>query len=199
MPIDPGLGGGGGYAPVPVDPILGGQRPYIPPVYAPQTPVVDITSNTEWGAIPYRGYYYELGESRAGGWIWFIYAPAPDIHTNAAVPIGGGTEPSQAEAMQQITGIIDGLTDDPEYVAPPIAEDFDLGIDVPTFGDSYLGMFDSAVVPIDSVLIGGVGNGNGGGGNGNGNGNGEPWFENFELVGLVAIIAAVMMLKRQVK
>jgi hypothetical protein len=36
-----------------------------------------------------------------------------------------------------------------------------------------------------------------GGGNGNGNGNGEPWFENFELVGLVAIIAAVMMLKRQ--
>jgi hypothetical protein len=25
----------------------------------------------------------------------------------------------------------------------------------------------------------------------------EPWFENFELVGLVAIIAAVMMLKRQ--
>ena len=27
----------------------------------------------------------------------------------------------------------------------------------------------------------------------------EPWFENFELVGLVAIIAAVMMLKRQVK
>ena len=32
MPIDPGLGGGGGYAPVPVDPILGGQRPYIPPV-----------------------------------------------------------------------------------------------------------------------------------------------------------------------
>ena len=36
-----------------------------------------------------------------------------------------------------------------------------------------------------------------GNGNGNGNGNGEPWFENFELVGLVAIIAAVMMLKRQ--
>ena len=32
MPIDPGLGGGGGYAPVPVDPILGGQQQYTPPV-----------------------------------------------------------------------------------------------------------------------------------------------------------------------
>ena len=32
MPIDPGLGGGGGYAPVPVDPILGGQQQYKPPV-----------------------------------------------------------------------------------------------------------------------------------------------------------------------
>ena len=36
MPIDPGLGGWGGYAPVPVDPILGGQRPYTPPVSSGQ-------------------------------------------------------------------------------------------------------------------------------------------------------------------
>ena len=32
MPIDPGLGGGGGYAPVPVDPILSGQQQYTPPI-----------------------------------------------------------------------------------------------------------------------------------------------------------------------
>ena len=31
----------------------------------------------------------------------------------------------------------------------------------------------------------------------NGNGNGKPLFENFELVGLVAVIAALVMFKRQ--
>ena len=34
-------------------------------------------------------------------------------------------------------------------------------------------------------------------GNGNGNGNGKPLFENFEMIGLVAVIAALVMFKRQ--
>ena len=33
--------------------------------------------------------------------------------------------------------------------------------------------------------------------NGNGNGNGKPLFENFEMIGLVAVIAALVMFKRQ--
>ena len=195
MPIDPGLGGGGGYAPVPVDPILGGQRPYIPPVSQPiTTPDVNTTS-----ATAYRGYYYEIAQNLSGAWLWAVYTGVQQTWGLELILVSGGTSESYDDALFQVTGIIDNLSEDSDYT-PPIQEDASVElVGTPEFGDSYLGMFDSAVVPIDPALIGGVGNGNGGGGNGNGNGNGEPWFENFELVGLVAIIAAVMMLKRQVK
>ena len=187
MPIDPGLGGWSGYAPVPVDPILGGQRPYIPPVSQPiTTPGIDIGSATS-----YRGYYYEIAQNLAGGWLWAVYEGTTVSWGLSGVLIGGGTSSTQAEALAQGKGIINGLTDDPDYVAPPIQDDASVElIGVPEF---ELVSSPPGVMPTTP-------NGNGGGnGNGNGNGNGEPWFENFELVGLVAIIAAVMMLKRQVK
>ena len=189
MPIYPGLIGGG-YAPVPVDPILAGQRPYIPPVSQPiPPPSVESSAGVDIsGATEYRGYYYEMRESLTGEWIWMVYIGTQMTWGISGVPIGGGTSPTQAEAMQQVTGIIDGLTTDPSYTPPPIQDDFDLGLDVPEF---ELVHTPPGVMPTTPT-------GNGGGnGNGNGNGNGEPWFENFELVGLVAIIAAVMMLKRQ--
>ena len=52
--------------------------------------------------------------------------------------------------------------------------------------EGYAGFDDTVIVPDVSSTGGGAAPS-------------EPWFENFELVGLVAIIAAVMMLKRQVK
>ena len=183
MALDIGLGGGGrpvpttnkptlNPVPIPsnyIDPTLAGDVEYIPPVdsgrpaqtFAPQTtpivetPGLDISSATE-----YRGHYYEMGHTPSG-WIWFVYIGTQTSWGISGVAIGGGTSDSEAAALEQVHGIIDGITDNPDYVPPPIDEEFDLGIDVPTFGDSYLGMFDSAVVPIDSVLIGGGGGGNG--------------------------------------
>ena len=184
MPIDPGLGGGGGYAPVPVDPILAGQRPYIPPVSQPiTTPDVNTTS-----ATAYRGYYYEIAQNLSGAWMWAVYTGVQQTWGLELILVSGGTSESYDDALFQVTNIIDNLSEDSDYT-PPIQEDASIElIGVPEF---ELVSSPPGVMPTTP-------NGNGGG-NGNGNGNGEPWFENFELVGLVAIIAAVMMLKRQVK
>jgi len=180
MPIDPGLGGwGGGYAPVPVPPTM--------PVV--ETPVVETTGIDISSATEYRGYYYEIAQSLTGDWIWFVYIGTQTSWGISGVAIGGGTSDTEAAALEQVHGIIDGLSDDPEYVAPPIAEEFDLGIEVPEFGDEYLGMFGSGSSP---TIVTGDGNGNG-----NGNGKPTPGTE-YEMIGLFAVISAAWVFKTKI-
>ena len=162
MPIDPGLGGGGGYAPVPVDPILGGQRPYIPPV-----------------------------DSGRPGQI--IQAPVPQVpsvqYSSVARVVqayqGNLISYNQAYDILVTQFGLSGL-DATEYLGVEMEEAVayqDLETNAPGT-PGYAGFDDTVIVPDVSSTGGGAAPS-------------EPWFENFELVGLVAIIAAVMMLKRQ--
>ena len=175
MPIDPGLGGGGSYAPVPVDPILGGQRPYIPPVSQPiTTPGIDIGSATS-----YRGYYYEIAQNLAGGWLWAVYEGTTVSWGLSGVLIGGGTSSTQAEALAQVKGIINGLTDDPDYVAPPIQEDASIElIGVPEF---ELGWFDPPHAGVVKQVITPI----------------TPGTE-YEMIGLFAVVFALWTFKTKI-
>ena len=197
MPIDPGLGGwGGGYAPVPVPPSIIYAPPTTPVVETPvvespvvETPVVETTGIDISSATEYRGHYYEIAQSLTGDWIWFVYIGTQTSWGISGVAIGGGTSDTEAAALEQVHGIIDGLSDDPEYVPPPITEEFDLGIEVPEFGVEYLGMFCSGSSP---TIVTGDGNGNG-----NGNGKPTPGTE-YEMIGLFAVISAAWVFKTKI-
>ena len=131
MPIDPGLGGGGGYAPVPVDPILAGQRPISQPI---TTPDVNTTS-----ATAYRGYYYEIAQNLSGAWLWAVYTGVQQTWGLELILVSGGTSESYDDALFQVTGIIDNLSEDSDYT-PPIQEDASVElVGVPEF---ELGWFD---------------------------------------------------------
>ena len=185
MALDIGLGGWA--SPVPVDPILAGQRPYIPPI---STPTVGIDIGA---ATAYRGYYYEIVRNLDGNWLWAVYIGTRVSWGVSGVLISGGTSATQAEALAQVTTIIDNLSEDADYVAPEIQEDASIGlvgVPEPDLG----GIFGT---PTDTDYAGVMTtpeNGNGNGGNGNGGG---PLFEDYQFIGLVAIIAAVMLFKKQ--
>jgi hypothetical protein len=174
---------------VPVDPILGGQRPISQPI---TTPDVNTTS-----ATAYRGYYYEIAQNLSGAWLWAVYTGVQQTWGLELILVSGGTSENYDDALFQVTGIIDNLSEDSDYT-PPIQEDASIElVGAPEFGDSYLGMFDTQDTSLDNYT---VQNGNG---NGGGNGNGAapmsraPLFENFQFIGLVAVIGAVMLFKKQ--
>jgi hypothetical protein len=183
-----GGGLGSGWAsPVPVDPILAGHQEYIPPL---STPTVGIDIGA---ATAYRGYYYEIVRNLDGNWLWAVYIGTRVSWGLSGVLISGGTSATQAEALAQVTTIIDNLSEDADYVAPEIQEDAFIGlggVPEPDLG----GIFGT---PTDTDYAGVMTtpeNGNGNGGNGNG---GAPLFEDYQFIGLVAIIAAVMLFKKQ--
>ena len=160
MPIDPGLGGWSGYAPVPVDPILAGHQQYTPPVSSgrpgqiipepvPLVPSV-VYSSTARVVQAYQGNLISYNQSYDILVTQFGYS---GLDATDAL----GTEIEETVAYQDL-----------ETNAPGT--------------EGYGG--DTVSVPDVSSTGGGAAPS-------------EPWFENFELVGLVAIIAAVMMLKRQ--
>ena len=181
MPIDPGLGGWSGYAPVPVDPILGGQRPISQPI---TTPDVNTTS-----ATAYRGYYYEIAQNLSGAWLWAVYTGVQQTWGLELILVSGGTSESYDDALFQVTGIIDNLSEDSDYT-PPIQED--ASVELVGMPDDDIGWFD----PPHAGVVGEVPSANG-----NGNGaapmSSAPLFENFQFIGLVAVIGAVMLFKKQ--
>ena len=181
MALDLGLGGWA--SPVPVDPILAGQQEYIPPL---STPTVGIDIGA---ATAYRGYYYEVvqfgGEEN---WLWAVYIGTTVSWGVSGVLISGGTSATQADALMQVTTIIDNLSEDADYVAPEIQEDASIGLEgVPEW--DFGGAFGT---PTDTDYAGVMTTPE----NGNGNG-GAPLFEDYQFIGLVAIIAAVMLFKKQ--
>ena len=178
MALDIGLGGWA--SPVPVDPILAGHQEYIPPL-STTTTGIDIGA-----ATAYRGYYYEIVRNLDGNWLWAVYIGTRVSWGLSGVLISGGTSATQAEALAQVTTIIDNLSEDADYVAPEIQEDASIGLEgVPEwdFGGAFAPQMGSGV-PYN------------GDENGNGNG-GAPLFEDYQFIGLVAIIAAVMLFKKQ--
>ena len=187
MALDIGLGGWS--SPVPVDPILAGQQEYIPPL-STTTSGIDIGA-----ATAYRGYYYEVVRNLAGDWLWAVYIGTRVSWGVSGVLISGGTSATQADALMQVTTIIDNLSEDADYVAPEIQEDASIGlVGVPELdlGGVFAPQMGSGVPYL-------VGNGDenwNGIGNGNGNG-GATLFEDYQFIGLVAIIAAVMLFKKQ--
>lgn len=179
MPIDPGLGGYISTSPVPVDPIITWPEEWAPPPTPPvSTP--DITSTT---ATPYRGYYYEIAQNAAGVWLWTVYTGAQQTWGFELIPISGGTSESHDDALSQVTGIIDNLTEDPDFT-PPI--DMSNGIGLVGVPEWNWG-FDPGYVPptdpdyIDPGLVV------------NGNGNGALAAPDFALVGLVAVLGALWL------
>ena len=179
MALDIGLGGWA--SPVPVDPILAGHQEYIPPLSTPLS--------SETTATAYRGYYYEVvqfgGEEN---WLWAVYTGTPQTWGLDLTLISGGTSESYDDALFQVTTIIDNLSEDADYVAPEIQEDASIGlvgVPEPDLG----GIFGT---PTDTDYAGVMTTPE----NGNGNG-GAPLFEDYQFIGLVAIIAAVMLFKKQ--
>ena len=188
MPIDPGLGGWA--APVPVDPILIEHRPYVPPVSQPITPP-DVSTTS---ATAYRGYYYEIAQNAAGEWLWAVYTGVQQTWGLELILVSGGTSESYDDALFQVTGIIDNLTEDPDFT-PTIQEDAGIGLEgVP----EAFTLLPQPADPLFTMPEPGNGDGNGNGGNGNGNGNGgAPLLEDFQFVGLLAVIGAVYLFKKQ--
>jgi hypothetical protein len=186
MPIDPGLGGWA--APVPVDPILGGQRPYVPPVSQPIVVPAIETGIDITAATAYRGYYYEVVQNLDGNWLWAVYLGTQVSWGLAGVLVSGGTSATQADALAQVTTIIDNLTTDDDYVAPAIQEDATVGGEpiAPTW--DLGGAFGTPTsIEVGTIPVNGNGNGNGG----------APLFEDFQFVGLLAVIGAVYLFKKQ--
>ena len=162
MPIDPGLGGGGGYAPVPVDPILAGQQQYTPPVSSGRPgqtfPItVPLVPSVQYSSV------VRVVQAYQGNLI--SYNQAYDILVTQFGYSGLDATEALGVEMEETVAYQDLETNAPGT-------------------EGYGG--DTVSVPDVSSTGGGAAPS-------------EPWFENFELVGLVAIIAAVMMLKRQVK
>ena len=184
MPIDPGLGGYTPTRPVPVDPILIGQQQYTPPVSQPITETATDYGIDIGAATAYRGYYYEIVQNLDGNWLWAVYIGTRVSWGLAGTLIGGGTSNTQAEAMEQVTTIIDNLASDADYVAPAIQEDATIGGEpiLPTFE-----LYEQDFVDPDYAPV--TGNGNGG----NGNGNGALAAPDFALVGLVAVLGALWL------
>ena len=160
MPIDPGLGGWSGFAPVPVDPILAGQQPYIPPVSSGQPGQIIPAPVPQVPSVQYSSVA-RVVQAYQGNLI--SYNQAYDIlvtqfgYSGLDATDALGTEIEETVAYQDL-----------ETNAPGT--------------EGYGG--DTVSVPDVSSTGGGAAPS-------------EPWFENFEVVGLIAIIAAVMMLKRQ--
>ena len=181
MPIDPGLGGYTPTRPVPVDPILIGQQEYTPPVSQPITETATDYGIDIGAATAYRGYYYEIVQNLDGNWLWAVYIGTRVSWGLAGTLISGGTSNTQAEAMEQVTTIIDNLTSDADYVAPAIQEDATIGgmPILPTFELYEQDFVDPDYAPVT--------------GNGNGNGNGALAAPDFALVGLVAVLGALWL------
>jgi hypothetical protein len=187
MALDIGLGGWA--SPVPVDPILAGHQEYIPPLSTATVEIDTTTTGIDIGAAtPYRGYYYEVVQFGGGNWLWAVYIGTTVSWGVSGVLISGGTSATQAEALAQVTTIIDNLSEDADYVAPEIQEDASIGLEgVPEW--DFGGAFGT---PTDTDYAGVMTTPE----NGNGNGGG-PLFEDYQFIGLVAIIAAVMLFKKQ--
>ena len=171
MALDIGLGGWA--SPVPVDPILAGQQEYIPPL---STPTVGIDIGA---ATAYRGYYYEIVRNLDGNWLWAVYIGTRVSWGLSGVLISGGTSATQAEALAQVTTIIDNLSEDADYVAPEIQEDASaelVGVPVLDLGGAFAPQMGSGV-PY------------------NGDENGVEEGREYEMIGLFAVIFAVWIFK----
>ena len=156
MPIDPGLGGWSGYAPVPVDPILAQERPYIPPVSSGQPGQIIPAPVPEVPSVQYSSVARVVQAYRDNL-----------ISYNAAYQIlveqfgFSGLDATDALGVEMET-ILDPDIPAPEKPDVPVSEP-----DVSAANGEVV-----AVVR-------------------------EPLFENFEMIGLVAVIAALVMFKRQ--
>jgi len=137
MALDPGLGGMP-FKPAPTQsakPLLISQ-----PVPSIETGI-DITA-----ATAYRGYYYEIVQNLDGNWLWAVYLGTQVSWGLSGVLVSGGTSPTEADALTQVTTIIDNLSIDDDYVAPPVQEDATIGGD-PIFPVIDLGPLDPDYVP----------------------------------------------------
>ena len=170
MPIDPGLRGWSGYAPVPVDPILAGHQQYTPPVRSGRPGQIIPEPIPLVPSVVYSSVA-RVVQAYQGNLI--SYNQAYDILVTQFGLSGLdateylGVEMEEAVAYQDLETNAPGT---PGYAG------FDDTVSVPEITDTGAGK------PVHSIPFVNL-----------------PLFENFELVGLVAIIAAVMMLKRQVK
>ena len=198
---------GGSVSSVPIDPILSGQQQYMAPLSTPTVEIDTTTTGIDIGAAtPYRGYYYEIVQFGEGNWLWAVYIGTTVSWGVSGVLISGGTSATQADALMQVTTIIDNLSEDADYVAPEIQEDASIELE---------GIPDS-----DFGLGGAFGTGGGEGGTSfyhaeiaacaandgtwdpltnqctpkstNGNGNGEEPGD-YVLVGLAAVIGALWL------
>ena len=165
MPIDPGLGGWSGYAPVPVDPILGGQRPYIPPVDSgrpgqiipepvPLVPSV-VYSSVARVVQAYQGNLISYNQAYDILVTQFGYS---GLDATEAI----GVEMEETVAYQDLETNAPGT---PGYAG------FDDTVSAPEISSTG----GAVTAPMSSA----------------------PLFENFQFIGLVAVIGAVMLFKKQ--
>ena len=178
MPITWGVGeGGGGYAPVPVDPILAGQRPYIPPVSSGEpgqiipAPVPQVPS-VQYSSVARVAQAYSqnlISYNQA----YQILVEQFGLSGNDATEMLT-IELEQTVAYQDLETNAPGT---PGFVGFVETEPASEPISTPEISDT------GDREPIHLIPIG--------------KGKGIPLFENFELVGLVAVIAALVMFKRQ--
>jgi hypothetical protein len=165
------INGGGGYTrPIPIDTV-------------PTTTVgIDIGA-----ATAYRDYYYEIVKNLAGDWLWAVYIGTRVSWGLSGVLISGGTSATKAEALAQVTTIIDNLSTDEDYIAPDIQDDASIELeDVPE-----LDLGGAFGTPTDIPIITGNGNGNG---NGDGNGNGNGLEGEYAFIGLIALAGLAWLL-----
>ena len=167
MPIDPGLIGGG-YAPVPVDPILAGQRPYIPPVSSGQPGQIIPAPVPQVPSVQYSSVA-RVVQAYQGNLI--SYNQAYDILVTQFGYSGLDATDALGVEMEETVAYQDLDTNAP---GTPGYAGFDDTVSVPEITDTGAGK------PIHSIPFVNL-----------------PLFENFELVGLVAVIGAVMLFKKQ--
>ena len=161
-------GGGGGYAPVPVDPILAGQQQYTPPVSSGQPGQIIPQPVPQVPSVQYSSVA-KVAQAYTQNLI--SYNQAYQILVEQFGMSGNDATEMLTVELEQTVSYQDLETNAPGTPGFAGYEEGAEPVSVPEISDTATG-------------------------NGNGNGNGKPLFENFELVGLVAVIAALVMFKR---
>ena len=158
---------GGWAAPVPVDPILGGQRPYVPPVSSGE-PAEVITPYVPPLQLPVYSSIPRVVQAKQQGILDYWEA---------------------YEILMTQFGLSDNeATDVLGVESATVVAEQDLTTNMPGT-PGYAGFADTvSTAEIDfAPAMNGNGNGNGG----------APLFEDFQFVGLLAVIGAVYLFKKQ--
>ena len=157
MPIDPGLGGWSGFAPVPVDPILAGQQPYIPPVSSGQPGQI---INAPIQLVPTVVY------SDSARVVQAYHNNLISYHTAYGMLVSDFGM-SGMDATEALT------TEQQQYLDPEIVVEEEESVSVVSEPE----ISDTSAVVVSAPS--------------------KPLFENFEFIGLVAVVGALWMMKKR--